>query len=481
MGLHLPRSRWGLGATAVAVVVVALTVVVVGVLVRTRTTAADFRPGAPGVGDPYFPLEGNGGYDAGHYDLALSYDPPGNDLAGTVTMTATATQNLSRFDLDLSGLQVTAVRVDGHPARWSRTGQELQVTPASGVAQRASFTVAVTYHGRPQPITGSQIIRGLPYGWQPTPDGVFVGDEPDGASTWFPCDDHPSDKATFTFRITVPSSRAVASNGDLRSTTTAHGRTTYIWDEVHPMATYLATIDVGRWTFVRSRTKAGIPDLTAYDPSLAAKVRANHVVDLTDRVTDDWARTFGPYPFSSTGAIVDDLPQVGFSLETENRPLYGFAADPQTISHELAHQWFGDSVSVATWRDIWLNEGFATYAMKLWAEHEGQGNAFDQARSTWAGLPASDDFWHQKVADPTPGGMFSAAVYYRGGMTLAALRNVIGDDDFTRLLREWAAAHRYGNATTAQFIALAEKVSGQDLRSFFQSWLYTETKPSTFG
>ena len=202
----------------------------------------------------------------------------------------------------------------------------------------------------------------------------------------------------------------------------------------------------------------------------------------TNAVTDYWAKKFGPYPFTSTGAIVDNLPDVGFSLETQTRPLYGFAPDPQTLSHELAHQWFGDSVSVRTWRDIWLNEGFATFAMDLWAEHTGAGaSTYAVGRKVWASLPANDPFWQQSIADPGANAMFSRAVYYRGGMTLEALRHRIGDADFFRLLQTWTKQHRYGNADTAQFVALAQQVSGRNLTAFFQTWLWDKTKPATFG
>jgi aminopeptidase N len=475
---RLPRTAVVAGVVIVLAAVVAGT----GAVLSQRTAASGaFSPGSSGVGDPYFPLEGNGGYDVGHYNLALSYNPVGVRLAGVATITATATQNLSRFDLDLRGMQVSSVRVDGTAAAWQNRTQELQITPARGLATGHRFTVAVTYAGVPAPVVDSPILNGGTYGWMATSDGAFVGDEPDAASTWFPCNDHPSDKATFTFHITVPATVSVVANGDLRSTTVSAGHATYVWDETHPMATYLATVDIGHWTFVRGTTPGGIPSLTAYDPALRTEVAQAQVVSITDAVTDYWSTLFGAYPFTSTGAIVDDLPDVGFSLETENRPLYGRATDQLTIAHELAHQWFGDSVSLTTWSDIWLNEGFATFAMDLWAEHQGGPSTYDEARQVWASTAAGNAFWDQSIADPGVAQMFSRAVYYRGGMTLAALRARIGDPDFFALLRDWATQHRYGNATTAQFVRLAEHVSHQDLTGFFQTWLWDKTKPATFG
>jgi aminopeptidase N len=443
--------------------------------------AVTFKPGADGVGDPYFPKAGNGGYDVGHYDLALGYEPSTHHLSGTATLTAKATQNLSRFDLDLSGMTVKAVRVNHVAAQWVRSGGELVVTPRSGLPDGQQFDVAVDYEGSPKTIVGSPVIFGLPYGWQYTKDGAFVADEPNGASTWFPANDHPTDKATFRFRITVPAGKTVMANGDLKSRTTSAGHATYDWDETSPMATYLATIDIGDWTVVRGTTPGGIRSISAYDPALKAGVQRAGVISLSNRVTDYWATTFGPYPFTSTGAIVDNVPTVGFSLETQTRPLYGFAADPNTISHELAHQWFGDSVSVQSWRDIWLNEGFATFAGNLWGEHSGLASTYAAAKGSWNQFPATDPFWDQAIADPGHDGMFSQAVYLRGGMTMALLRHRLGDPTFFKLLQTWTSQHRYGNGTTAQFMALAAQVSHQDLDGFFQTWLFARTKPAHFS
>jgi aminopeptidase N len=464
-----------------AVLTVAVAAGLAGSVLAAGPAAAapvTYRPGSAGVGDPYFPLEGNGGYQVGHYTLDLSYDPATHQLGGTTSITARATQNLSRFDLDLSGMTVDRVTVDSARASFTRDGQELRITPRHGIGRGDAFQVAVRYHGSPQTITGSPIVFGADYGWQYTPDGAFVGDEPNGANTWFPSNDHPSDKATFTFRITVPADKQVIANGDLLNRRTKNDRTTFTWDETSPMATYLATIDIGNWNFRTGRTPGGIRETMGIDPALASS--ADGIYDTTAAVTDFWSKEFGPYPFTSTGAIVDNVPDVGFSLETQTRPLYGFAADQGTISHELSHQWFGDSVSVRTWREIWLNEGFATFAAWLWTEHTGGNSTYVSALNAYNRLPATSSFWNQSIADPQRDTMFSSAVYNRGGMTLAALRHRIGDPDFFRLLTTWTAQHRYGNATTKQFVALAERISGEDLTGFFDTWLWQKSKPATF-
>jgi aminopeptidase N len=458
---------------------------------RTAPAAprARFSAGAPGIGDPYFPLEGNGGYDVRNYRLTFSYDPATDRLDGVMRIRARATQDLSSFDLDLQQLEVTAVTVGGKDAQYTRDGQELKITPRQKIKDRDAFVTEVTYGGVPQTILGSPIVFGSPYGFLHTPDGAFQGDEPNAASTWMPLSDHPADKATWTFRVTVPAGISAIANGELVSQSTRRGRSTFVWREDDPMATYLATVDIGNWIIRTGLTPGGIPETVAVDPTLkpdpvTGTTALDFFYDTTAEATDLWTQTFGPYPFGSTGAIADnaigpDGNPIGFSLETQTRPLYSAVRSTSTIAHELAHQWFGDSVSVQTWPNIWLNEGFATFSQYLWDEHKGVRTA-QQAFDLDFGRPADSAFWSIVVADPQRDTMFAGAVYRRGGMTLQALRKKIGDEPFFRILKTWTAEHRHGNATTAQFIALSERISGQDLANFFQVWLYTPSKPTTW-
>lgn len=441
------------------------------------TPAAGFHPGAPGLGDPYFPLEGNGGYDVAHYDLELAYSPSTHVLQGSNTIRATATQNLSSFDLDLSGYRVSGVEVDGQAATFTRKGQELTITPAAKLPRGQAFTTKVSYAGKPKTVVGSPIVFGAPYGWIYTHDGAFVGCEPNAAHTWFPSNDHPSDKASFTFHITVPKSKQVVANGSLVSQQVHRNKATFGWDEKRPMATYLATIDIGRWRFHSTTSPGGLPEFVAIDPALAAEAQREHAVAMTGTITDYWQHTFGRYAFGSTGAIIDNVPDIGFSLETQTRPLYGFVPGPDTASHELAHEWFGDSVSVTSWKNIWLNEGFATFASWLWNEHTSGVSTWQTARRYYSVYGPGAAFWKLAVADPGRNRMFHTPVYIRGAMTLAALRHKIGQPAFARLLRNWARDHRYGNATTHDFVTLANQVSGRDLTHFFRVWLWKQTKP----
>jgi aminopeptidase N len=440
--------------------------------------------GAPGIGDPYFPLLGNGGFDVRHYDMSIAYDPATDRLDGTAVIDARATQDLTRFDLDLQQLDVSSVSVNDAAATFDRDGQELRITPHNRLRQGSSFQVTVVYGGVPQTIVGSPIVFGSPYGFLHTDDGAFVGSEPNAQSTWMPLSDHPSDKAEWTFRVTVPAGKTVVSNGRLVSETTDAGKTTFTWDEPLPMATYLATVDIGDWVLKTGTTPGGIPETVAVDQTIVDgnPAAVDFFYDTTAEATDLWVERFGPYPFDSTGAIADNATYngtaLGFSLETQTRPVYSAVRSTSTIAHELAHQWFGDSVSVAMWPNIWLNEGFASYAQYLWAEHRGGASPHDQFVAEFNSIKKNDPFWDIVIADPQRDTMFARAVYRRGAMTLQALADKIGEAKMTELLKTWTAEHRHGNGTSAQFVATAERVSGQDLEHFFDVWIYSPGKPT---
>jgi hypothetical protein len=645
-----------------------------------------FTPGAAGVGDPYYPLDGNGGYDVQHYLLDLSYDPATDNLAGSATIDAKATQNLSRFNLDFDGLTVRSIKVDGRPADWNRDNGELIVQPARGLRDGAAFNVVVRYDGVPQTLDEFGLS-----GFIHTDDGAIVAGQPHGAATWFPVNDHPSDKAAYTIKLTVPRGLQAISNGVLEDRHTNGDWTTWTWEAKEPMASYLVTAAIGKYNVSRYRAD-GIRywdalDTQLFDPvatphsgtqlalsqigNLSYKRLAHtisvpaggaqlsfwvtrdtepnwdflfveaHTVGQDDWTTlpdanghtsqdtgrscpywlslhpflthyqtdngdgtcapsgtsgawwavsgksdgyeqwsidlsawagkdvevsisyasddtvqhngvfvddivvstgvgstsfeddgdaldgwvvlgapegsaanpNDWivgtvadvppptgeiaqlsfarepeivgflSGVFGPYPFSAAGGIVDGVEGLGFALETQTRPIYSrdFFTDQlsgdSVLVHELAHQWTGDSLALAKWRHIWLNEGFATYAEWLWSEREGLGSAQDIFDFYYAAIPADDPFWSVKIGDPGPDLLFDIAVYYRGAMTLHELRLAVGDEVFFRILREWAQSRAGGNVTTAQFIRLAERISGQDLDQLFDTWLFSTEKP----
>ena len=656
-----------------------------------------FTPGSAGIGDPYFPGDGNGGYDVTHYGLDVTYDPDTDQLTGIATIKAKATQDLSTFNLDFMGLTLRGVKVDGAKAKTTRDGSELTVEPRHGLRKGAAFTVEARYDGVPVTLEDFGLS-----GFIHTEDGAIAIGEPHVAATWFPANDHPRDKASFTFKITVPAGLEAMSNGVLKSQKTKGAWTTWTWDAKEPMATYLAFMAVGQFD-IRSYQQDGIkywdgidsafmadqaPAVTPEDGAqfLYSQIgdssfkRLTHLIDVppggadvsfaVNRDTepgwdhlfvethsiglDDWttlpdvnghtsqdvgacpyfletnpflghylatvlidpgdpgtpdddvyscdpvgttgewnsasgqgagwedwqvhipnagasprqvelsvsyasdgsvqgrgvildsvvvstgqgttgfeadgdvldgwvapierpdgdpanpntweastfvpavpavigpsalvsfdrqpeilafeADNFGKYPFSASGGIVDDA-FVGFALENQTRPTYspaffgGPGGNDFVVVHELAHMWYGDSLAVNSWQDIWLNEGFATYAEWLWGEREGFGTAQGVFDFFVNEVPADDLFWQLPIGDPGPVSLFDFPVYGRGALTLQALRMAVGDEDFFHILKEWAKKNAGGNVQTSQFIALAEKISHQDLGPLFEVWL----------
>nr|WP_062338942.1 M1 family metallopeptidase [Herbidospora sakaeratensis] len=436
-----------------------------------RSVVRSGTAGASGIGDDDFPTDGNGGYDVGHYTLALGYDPATRRLSGTATIDATATEDLSSFNLDLHGFTVSAVTVGGLPAAFTRSGDEMTVT--ADLSKGSTFRTSVTYRGEPQPVRNSPNLG--TYGFVPTGDGSFVAAEPNGAKTWFPGNDHPADKATYEFRLTVPDGVTAIANGELAGQpASAGGKTTFVWRETHPMVSYLATMTTGKFLVKTGASEGGIPVYAAVDPRYQSQL--DRLFEVSGRITDYWTTIFGPYPFKSTGGIVDDFAS-GYALENQTKPIYGgFEPDEGIISHELAHQWFGDSVSISRWKDLWLNEGFATYAEWLWAEHRGQATAQQTFDRHYANT--TDPMWNYPPGVAQKSDLFNNSVYIRGAMALHALRTTVGDDAFFRIIRQWASDHRHGNATTGQFTALAERVSGQRLGELFGQWLFDKGRPA---
>ena len=468
---------------------VSLMVLVTALLLGAAPASAEpFEPGAPGAGDPFFPLAGNGGYDARHYTVDLHYDPQNNSLEARTTVAATATQNLSRFDLDLRGLHVEAVTVNGDPASSKRDGQELVITPSAGLPEGSGFTVVVDYRGHPNYVLDPDKSKD---GWIPTDDGAFVVNEPQGSPTWYPVNDTLKDKATYDFFITLPRDRTAMGNGVLVSKTDNGATFTWHWRESVPMASYLATVTNGVFETRFGHLASGLPQYDAVDPQTRAAGAKNPQPDLAwSRLTVEpeavsfLSNLYGPYPFDSVGAIVDWAPNVFYSLESQTKPNYWRIPSTTTIVHEIAHQWFGDSVTLAVWPDMWLNEGFATWSEWIWTERHGGDTAqqtFDQLYATPEESEAGQDLWFPAPAAlPGPDVLFSTPVYDRGAMTLQALRQKVGDETFFQILQTWYAENRNGNVTTADFIALAERVSGQQLDSFFDVWLYQEGRPESW-
>ena len=426
--------------------------------------------GAPGVGDPYYPDLGNSGYDTLHYALDLQLDiEEGSIIEATAIVEAVATQELSRFNLDFRGPTIDRVQVNDTEARFSRSDGELIIEPRQPIEPGAPFSVTVTYHGTPDPSSDP-----LTRGWWTTDDAIFVVGEPSGSEVWFPVNGHPLDKASYTIRLTVPKPYAAVANGTLVDVESTETTTTYTWDAPDPMASYLVTFHAGPLVVERQTAPDGLPIINAFPPNISPTQRAAFA-DVPEMIAF-FETIFGPYPFASFGnTVVDaDFPA---ALETQTMVVYGRpAVSETTVAHELAHQWFGNNVSLARWQDIWLNEGFATYAQSLWDEHErGAAVLRPRDRQVCVFLEAAEDGGRStllQIGDPGPDELLDGAVYGRGALTLHALRLQIGDEAFFDILREWNERYFHGHATTDDFIALAEEISGDELEQFFDVWLF---------
>nr|WP_018553659.1 M1 family metallopeptidase [Streptomyces sp. SID4913] len=452
---------------------------VLALLAPACSGGVEGKPGASGVRDPYFPKLGNGGYDVSHYAITLDVDPDEQRLRGSVEITARATQDLSSFNLDLAGLTVDSATVEGRPAAVNRAGDELTLRADAKAEDRLrrgeTFRVVVRYSGSPKTITDPD---GSEEGWLPTDDGVVALGEPTGSMAWFPGNHHPSDKAAYDLTVTVPKGLTAVSNGVLAGPpTTEKGRTTFRWHTAEPMASYLATLAVGRFETKTSTMAGGITVFTAVDPEVA-KASARTVARVPEVVAWE-AEHFGPYPFSATGAIVDREDDSGYALETQNRPFFPGPPSVGLLVHEMAHQWFGDSVTPKSWRDMWLNEGPATYAEWLWEEEKNGTPAEESFEDAYE----DEDNWAFPPADPPSAAAVSdAPVYGRGAMVIHKIREAVDDDEeFFALLKGWTKAHRHGNASTADFTAYVEEETGQDLSGLWKAWLYGRSRPAADG
>jgi len=444
--------------------------------------------GSVGIGDAYFPSAGNGGYDVSGYEITLDYDPADGLLSGTTTVSAVAGQALNAFNLDYAGPAIAAVTVNGVQAAYQHDGQELTIGCPARLAAGDSFSVDVTYAGEP----GSfRSVDGYRVGWLEDGGTAYTWAEPVGAAAWYPVNDHPSDKATYTFRLTVPEPYVAAATGVLTEIEDLGERRTFVWEMRQPCASYVAATVIGELVLEETTAANGVSIRNYFAPRLAED--AHTVFERTGEMLAYFAGLFGPYPFEAYGAVVCDA-DIEVPMEHQTLSLFGtdvldeVATEPTgkdwLVAHELAHQWYGNSVTVARWQDIWLNEGFATYAGWLWLAHDrGPGimpELLGDARKLIEGSSRATK--SSVTADPGVGDLFGADVYWRGGLTLEALRLTVGDDIFFEILREWATRYRYSNVRTEDFIALAEELTGDlpgvDLTGLFDAWLYGEELPA---
>lgn len=445
----------------------------------TGCQSVSYSPGAEGIGDPYYPQLGNGGYDALHYTLELSIDPKNNTLSGDCTIEAQATQPLSAFNLDFSGLTIEKVTINGKAAKYRREEGELIITPARPIDNGDVFTVNTTYNGTPKRTLSLGML--WPSGWFHNDDNeVFVSSEISSSDNWYPVNDHPLDKASYSFRITVPKPYVVAANGLLQEEVDNGDTVTYVWEAAEPMASYTAAVSIDEYVIETEQGPDGIL-IRNYLPVNFPETSKVNIHQTADMLAF-FGERFGPYPFDAYGIVIVDFPRdtpfFTLAMETQTLSQHGEEEDALSeyiIAHELAHQWFGDSVSLKNWQDIWLKEGAATYAEWLWLEHKEGRDALDaKVRRVYP----MEAFSPNPPGNPLSTNLYTSTIFDRGAMTFHALRLRVGDEVFFQILRTYTERYRYGNASTAEFIAVAEEVSEQDLTEFFDAWLYARKIPA---
>lgn len=433
--------------------------------------------GEAGLGDPYFPTLGNGGYDALHYSLDLDVDMENRQFSAIVTMQAIARDSLVRFNLDFLGFKINHIHVNNSEASFERDLRELIISPAEQINQGDEFTVTVAYSGSPRENLNPDAYT-FSQGWVWIDSGSFVASEPDGASLWYPVNDHPSDKATYTIEVTVPQPYSVVANGILQDTINeSDGRQTFIWHSNDLMASYLVTVNIGDFVREDAGDVNGVHLRNYYPPQyLSDGLRTFSIHEDIMMLFND---TFGKYPFEAYGGIIIDAP-LPFALETQSISLFGTNIlednnrNPVTVAHEMAHSWFGNHVSPATWRDIWLNESFATYASMLWLEDVTSSAVFNNVMSEQYQTVADSGI---RIADPDVENLFAQTVYWGGAWMLKQLHEDLGDEMFFEIIQAYQERFANSTASTEDFIAVAEEISGEDLSEFFDSWLYQAVRP----
>ena len=439
---------------------------------NTADIQGDGRPGSAGLGDPFYPDMGNGGYDVLHYTIDLDIDIDQGAISGTTTIDASASQDLSAFNLDFFGLELTRVLVDGESADWIRAGSELTITPTQSISEGSSFSAEMAYHGVPRTIDDPGVPF-LPLGWQPQQDGFFAVSEPSGSMNWYPVNNHPTDKATYSFEITTPDPYMAVANGLLTETIEEEGKTTYIWQAKDPMSSYLATVHVGRYEVESEEGPNGIPIRNYFYEGTPDEVKSDF--DGIAEMMEFMNELIAPYPFEAYGVVLLDHP-TSWALETQTLSTFGQSfTDEEVVFHELMHQWFGDSVSPATWQDVWMNEGFASYFTQLWGEHKNGGEWLERNMDQLYDAIAERD-----LPPPVPtevGQMFSSSSYSRGAWTLHALRETVGDELFFDILKLFYQRYQYSTASTQDFIDVAVELGGAEAGNVLCAWLYSDEVP----
>ncbi|MYW64350.1 M1 family peptidase [Streptomyces sp. SID8379] len=435
---------------------------------------SDQRTTAP---DPYFPGHGDPRFRVHRYELDLDYRPVPNRLAGTARLSAIAGRApLSEFQLNLSDFRIARIRVDGRAPHYTLRGGKLRIRPAKVLPAGAAFTVEVHYAGNPKPVDSPW--GGL--GWEELTDGALVASQPVGAPSWYPCNDRPADKASYQISVTAPSAYQVVIGGRLLTRTTRASTTTWLYEQPAPTSSYLVGLTVGKYqtALLGDPGLSGVPQTGHFPAHLLAQFSRDFA--RQPQMMELFEELFGPYPFGEYAVVVTDE-ELDIPVEAQGLSLFGVnhvdgaRGSERMVAHELAHQWFGNSVTVADWRHIWLNEGLAKYAEWLWSERSGARRAHElaaQAHHLLTGEPQD-----LSLADPGRKAMFDDRIYERGALAVHAMRCALGDAAFFRMLRAWPVVHRHGVVSTRMFAAHVERFAPGPVDALFEAWVYRTPLP----
>ncbi|MGO3288331.1 M1 family metallopeptidase [Brachybacterium sp.] len=424
--------------------------------------------------DPYVPRHGDSNFEVLHYDLNLAYRVEGNRLDGDATLTCRVLEEADALHLDLHGLHPQKVFVDGRAHGFTHLRGRLTVKLPLSLG--TELTVRVKYSGKPRPVSTRALGSA---GWEELEDGVIVAAQPHGAPTWFPCNDRPDNKATYAITLSAPPGYTVAVSGELQGTSRKGNAVTWSYQQTVPMPTYLATVQIGRY---RTLEQAGAPvPVRTIAPRELSVADLEGSFALQPAMLTFFTGLFGDYPFASYTAVITE-DELEIPLESQGLSTFGSNfvdtawESVRLIAHELSHQWFGNSVTLERWQDIWLHEGFACYCEWLWAEESGVSTVraeVEKHHTLLADLPQDD----LQLADPGPALMFDDRVYKRGALAVHALRLHLGDARFFEIIRGWLTEHRAGSVTTELFLEHVRREAGEETAALLSPWLFETALP----
>src|SRR5262245_31130565 len=438
------------------------------------------------VADPIYPQQGNPAVDVLRYDLDLSWDPAARQLSGQATLTVRATKGIDEIALDFSGaLRAETVTVDGEPVTADQAADNITVPLPHRLAAGDQVELVISYHGSPEGATAPMVRADIEkVGLTVERDGsAFALQEPYGAFTWYPVNDQPSDEALYDVSVTVPDGWAAVSGGDPQPVAdAAGGGHTYRYLSAQPVASYVVALGIGRYRHTVAAGPHGLPMHYWYLPAETDLIQ-KQIPRMAEMIS--WLeQRFGSYPFRTAGVMTIPEPT---GMETQTMITLNAGFPDEVLVHELAHQWFGDAVTPRTWRDMWLNEGWAMYAQALWEDEFGSGRSdgkpvpLERTLAEWRSLDGQLRAEHGPPADYKPGHFASANVYYCPALMLHEIRRQVGDREFFALAKDWVQTNPDTTQDRASFIAFVNKHTGRDFTSLINAWLDSPTTPATAG